>query len=415
MTTEFEPDLMDPELMANPRAGFARMREFAPVCRGKSMMGPPVWYATGADEVRTVLSDPRFDTRLPSLPDEVDPLMAGLTAIGVTGDLTKYVTGMLIHSSGAEHSRLRNLVSSAFSARRVAAFRPRVEEIAKTLLDDVEAAGPGPVDLISTFAYPLAIAVICELVGVPERDRPVWQEWGDGLVSMMPGRTPAALEGMAGQVRELVAQRRADPADDLISALLQSQADDGDRLSDDELITLVINIVFAGHETTAHLIGNTTAALLTHPDQRELLRKEPERWPTAVHEFLRLWTPFPVSPMRYATETLELGGQTINAGEAVVAILLAANTDPSEHSSPEQFDVTRREGKRGTGNFGFGHGIHYCLGAPLARIEAEVGLRSLFQRFPDLRLESEPVWTPHPLMIRLPSLAVRTGREDAAA
>ncbi|MEV5880043.1 cytochrome P450 [Streptomyces sp. NPDC052101] len=410
MTTDYEPNLLDPELMANPRAGFARMREFAPVCLGKSAMGSPVWYVTGAAEVRTVLSDPRFVTRIQPAPGEEDTLLKNLAAIGVRGELTTYVTGMLINFSGAEHARLRNLVSSAFTARRVANFRPRIEEITKALLDEVEAAGSGPVDLIDKFAYPLPIAVICELVGVHESDRPAWREWGDGLVSMTAERTPAALEGMVGQVKELVAKRRAEPADDLVSALLRAQADDGDRLSDDELITLVINIVFAGHETTAHLIGNATAALLTHPDQLELLRKEPERWPTAVHEFLRLWTPFPVSPLRYATETLELGGRTINAGEAVLAILLSANTDPNEHSCPERFDVTRREGKRSAGNFGFGHGVHYCLGAPLGRLEAEVGLSALFQRFPDLALEGEPSWTPHPLMIRLPKLAVSLGR-----
>jgi len=408
MTHTYEPNLLDPAIMADLRGEFGRLRDESSLWRGWAMDSTPAWYVTGAAEVRTVLGDPRFATRKAPEPGAEDPLIKNLTNLGIPEDLTVYVTGMLINFSGAEHARLRKLVSYAFTGRRVANLRPRIEELTEKLLDGIEAAsaGPDPVDLIDSFAYPVPIAVICELVGVPESDRPAWREWGDALVSMSPDRTPDALRSMVEQVKDLVKRRRATPADDLITGLLQAQAEDGDRFSDDELVTLVINIVFAGHETTAHQLGNSIAALLTHPDQLELLRREPDRWPAAVHELVRLWTPFPISPLRYALEDVELGGFTIAAGEAVQPVLISANTDPNCHSDPDRFDVSRREGERGGGNLGFGHGIHYCLGAPLARMETEIALSALFRRFPDLTLDTEPHWAPHPLMVRLAQLPV---------
>ncbi|WP_157872197.1 cytochrome P450 family protein, partial [Streptomyces silaceus] len=365
MTDTYEPNLLDPAIMADLRGEFGRLRDQSSVWRGWAMDGTPAWYVTGAAEVRTVLSDPRFATRRAPEPGTEDPLIRNLTALGIPEDLMVYVTGMLINFSGAEHARLRKLVSYAFTARRVTGLRPRIEEIVDQLLDGIDAAagGPEPVDLIETFAYPVPIAVICELVGVPESDRPAWREWGDALVSMTPDRTPDALRSMVEQVKDLVKRRRASPADDLITALLKAQAEDGDRLRDEELVTLVINIVFAGHETTAHQLGNSMAALLTHPDQLALLRAEPERWPGAVHELIRLWTPFPISPLRYTLEDVELGGFTLAAGEAVQPVLISANTDPQVHTDPDRFDVLRRDGERGGANLGFGHGIHYCLGA----------------------------------------------------
>jgi hypothetical protein len=406
MSDSHEINLLDPELMADLRGGFRRLRDGAPVRRGVAMDGMPVWYVLGAPEVRAVLGDPRFVTRIMAEPGTEDPLRRNIASVGIPDEMAVYVTGWLINFNGEEHTRLRKLLSRAFTSRRIALMRPRIEEISNDLVDNVEAAGPSPVDLIETFAYPLPVTVICELVGIPRADRAAWREWGDALISMSPERTPAALKNMVDHLKGIVRERRDTPADDLITSLLQVQADDQSRLSDDELVTLVLNIVFAGHETTAHLVGNAVAALLTHPDQLDLLRREPEGWPTAIHELMRLWTPFPISPLRFATETVQLGGVTIQAGEAVTPILSSANTDPREFPDPELFDVTRRAGERSDGHLGFGHGIHRCIGAPLAQMEAETALPALFQRFPELTLAQEPQWIPHPLMIRQAQLLV---------
>jgi cytochrome P450 len=406
MSDSYEINLLDPELMADLRGGFRQLRDGAPVRRGVAMDGTPVWYALGAPEVRAVLGDSRFVTRIPPEPGADDPLRRNIASVGIPDEMAVYVTGWLINYNGAEHARMRKLLSRAFTNRRIALMRPRIEEISRALVDDVEAAGPGPVDLLETFAYPLPVTVICELVGIPQADRGDWREWGDALVAMSPERTPWALKNMVDHVKEMVKKRRAAPAEDLITSLLQVKEGDQGRLSDDELVTLVVNIVFAGHETTAHLVANAVSALLTHPDQLDLLRREPRRWPTAIHELMRLWTPFPISPLRYATETVELGGVTIEEGEAVTPILSSANTDPREFPDPEQFDITRREGERSDGHLGFGYGIHRCIGAPLAQMEVETALPALFQRFPELALAQEPEWIPHPLMIRQAQLLV---------
>ncbi|MEV5981801.1 cytochrome P450 [Streptomyces sp. NPDC052114] len=407
MTTTHEPNLLDPELMADPHGGFKRLREDAPVCLGRTMGGDPAWFVTRAADVRAVLNDPRFVvTNINAAPDAKDPKIQLVANLGVSEELATYIADLLPDRDGADHTRLRRVVAPAFGGRRIANLRPRVTEITDWLLDELEASGPGPVDLINAFAYPLPITVICELVGVPESDRPAWREWGDALLTLDPERFAGALQAMVDQVKELLERRRAEPADDLISAMLEAQAADRDYLTDRDLVKMIITLVNTGHETTAHLLGNAVAGLFAHPDQLDLLRREPERWPVAVHEMMRMWTPVRVTALRYPTEDVEIGGVTIRAGEAVQPVLVSANTDPAEHSAPDTFDVRRREGVRGEGHVGFGHGIHYCLGAALARQEAEVALSALFRRFPDLALDGEPQWLPGPLMIRMSRLPV---------
>ncbi|MEU0838694.1 cytochrome P450 [Streptomyces sp. NPDC005962] len=409
MADIYEPNLLDPELMADPHGGFKRLREEAPVCRGRTMGGDPAWYVTRAADVRAILNDPRFVvTNVNSAPDAGgDPRIQLVANLGVSEELATYVVDLLPDRDGADHTRLRRLVAPAFGGRRIANLRPRVKEITDSLLDEIEAGGPGPVDLINSFAYPLPITVICELVGVPESDRPAWREWGDALLTLDPARFAGALQSMVDQVKDLLERVRAEPADDLISSLIKTQADDGGYLSDDDLVKLVITLVNTGHETTAHLLSNAVAGLLAHPEQLELLRREPERWPVAVHEMMRLWTPVRVTALRYATEDVEIGGVPISTGEAVQPVLISANTDPGEHSDADRFDIRRREGERGEGHVGFGHGIHYCLGAALARQEAEIALSTLFSRFPDLTLSGEPQWLAGPLMVRMSQLPVK--------
>lgn len=403
-------DLLAPELLADPYTGFARMREEAPVVKVSLMGGPPMLLVTRHDDVRAVLTDPRFVT---------DPELAGgpgmrqimLEQLGVPDDLVDYLLHNILTTDGADHTRLRKLVSRAFTVKRVQGLRPRVEEITAGLLDDLAEAGADgrPVDIVEKFGYPLPITVICELVGVPEPDRPQWHEWGRVLTSMDPERIPAVLRAAVDHVHALIDARRAEPADDLITALVQAQDEDGDRLSDREMVTMIFALVMAGHETTAHLVSNATLALLTHPDQLALLRAEPGRWPQAVGELMRLRGPVQFTQNRYPTTDVVIGGVDVPAGTPVLAGLLSANTDPRAYSGPDRLDVTREAG-RGDGHLGFGQGVHYCLGAALARQEAEVALRMLFDRFPRIELAVPPaeiVWDAKPGFSRIVELPVR--------
>jgi cytochrome P450 len=406
-----EPNLLDPQLIADPYGGYGALREQAPVVLGRTMDGSPAWYVLRAAEVRTVLGDPRFVNDPASVPGvDVGRVRERMLQerFGLPAELTAYVTNSILDTDGADHTRLRKLVSRAFTVRRVSELRPRVEAITAELLDGLRS----PTDLIAEFAYPLPITVICELVGVPEAERAHWRQWGQDLVSMNPALMPDALRAIVDHVHDLVARRREEPRDDLVTALIRAQEEDGDRLSDAELVTMVLTLVFAGHETTAHLIGNGALALLTRPDQLALLRADPTLWPGAVHELMRRCGPVLGTQIRFAMEDVEVGGVTIRAGETVQPMLVSSNLDPREYADPERLDVTRRPAGRGEGHVGFGHGVHYCLGAALARQEGEVALRALFERFPDLALDAAerdrgPEWEQLPLTRRLARLPVR--------
>jgi cytochrome P450 len=403
------PDIMDPALIADPVGGYGRLREQASAVRGRTPDGSPAWFVTRQADVRTVLSDPRFVNSARSVPGvQVDSVRDKLVEmVGIPADLAHYFTDSILDHDGEDHSRLRKLVSRAFTVRRVSALRPRVEEITAGLLDRISGLSE-PVDLVAEYAYPLPITVICELVGVAEEDRAAWHRWSSAFMQMQRETMPAAAREMIDHVHELIERRRVEPADDLLTALVHVQEEDGDRLSLDELVTMVITLVIAGHETTAHLLGNATFALLTHPDQLERLRSDPGLWPGAVHELMRFCGPVQIARMRYAAEDVELGGVTIRRGEVVQPVLVSANHDPREYADVERLDVTRRPAGRGEGHVGFGHGFHYCLGAALARQEGEVALRALVERFPGLALASdEPEWVAVPGMRRLARLPVR--------
>lgn len=410
MTTDTEPqDLLAPELLADPYTGFGRMREAAPVVTVSLLGMPPAVMVTRRDDVRAVLTDPRLVT---------DPALVGaapamrrmlLEQLGVPDDLAGYLDRNILTTDGADHTRLRKLVSRAFTVNRVSALRPRVERIAAGLVDDLVAAGAGgrPVDLVERFGYPLPITVICELVGVPEPQRAQWHEWGRVFTSMDPQRIPVVLADAVAHVHELIAARRAEPADDLVTALVAAQAEDGDRLTDQEMVTMIFALVMAGHETTAHLITNGALALLTHPDQLAALRADPGLWPRAVHELMRARGPVQFTQFRYPTTDVEVGGVRIAAGTPVIAGLLPANHDPRAVEHPEELDV-RRDTGRGEGHLGFGQGAHYCLGAALARQEGEVALRALFEREVTTAVPVEEIrWAPRPGFTRVDALPVR--------
>jgi cytochrome P450 len=232
------------------------------------------------------------------------------------------------------------------------------------------------------------------------------------MVSMDRERFGSAVRELVDHIHALVARRRYTPADDLLTGLIRAHDDDGDHFSDAEMVAMVLALVFAGHETTAHLISNATVALLTHPDQVALLRADPDLWPHAVNELMRWCGPALLSRMRYATVDLELGGTPLRRGDAVEAVLVSANFDPRVYDDPDRLDVTRLVDVHGDGHVGFGHGPHYCLGAALARQEGEVALRGLFDRFPRLALAVAPAelaWVPMPGARRLTALPVDTG------
>jgi cytochrome P450 len=387
-------DLMDPVLMRDPFGGFSRMRERAPmVCGTLPGVDTPIWLVTRYDDVKIVLNDRRFVNNPASVPgmDVQNIREKAIQARGIPLEYARYLLDSILDVDGADHIRLRRLVSRTFTARRVAELRPWVEEITEELLDGLAAtAEDGVVDLMERFAYPLPITVICELVGIPEEGRRQWREWGKALVSLRPEGLATSLRDMVAHIQELIERRRAEPAGDLLTGLIRTHDEDGDRLSDTEMITLVLTLVLAGHETTAHLIGNGIVALLTHPEQLALLRDEPGLMPRAVHELMRWCGPVHATRMRYAMEDLEIGGMPVRQGEAVMAILVGANYDPREFDAPERLDITREPDARRESHVGFGHGLHYCLGAALARQESEVAFEALLRRFPDLALAIDP-------------------------
>lgn len=399
-----------PEPPECPVTEFGRLREQARTVELPGIGGGRTVMVTRHDDVRTVLTDPRFRCDPDAIEGASQTVASLFEILGFPDDLAHLGRGLLTRD-GADHSRLRRLVSRAFTVRRVDALRPRVETITEGLLDDVAAAGADgrPVDLVRRFAFPLPVAVICELVGVPADRRARWQELGGLLFTPDTGRMPEVARAVAGQITELIEARRAVPADDLLTDLVRVHDDDGDRLTERELVTMVFDLVTAGFETTAHLLSKATLALLTRPEQLAALRADPDLWPRAVHELVRTCGPIPTGLPRHAATDVEIGDTTIPRGAAVLPGLLPANFDPRTYDAPDELDV-RRDTGRGDGHLGFGHGAHYCLGAALARQETEVALRALFTRFEDLRLDhagTEATQPSHLGFHRLPELLVR--------
>jgi unspecific monooxygenase len=291
-----------------------------------------------------------------------------------------------------DHTRLRRLVNMAFSAKAVEALRPRVQELVDELLDKIEAKGS--MEAVADFAYPLPVAVICEMLGVPKEDHPSFSGWSEVLArSLDPDILPPShetLERRAWAIREsrdyfrkLVAERRKSPGEDILSGLIAAE-DEGDKLSEAELLSTCSLLLIAGHETTVNLIGNGIFRLLQHSDQLARLQANPDLAPNVVEEVLRFDPPVQFDG-RICREEAEVGGHTVQPGSFTLLLLGAANRDPAVFDDPDTFDVTRDA----TGHMAFGYGIHFCLGAPLARIEGQIALRSLFQRFPTLHRTSD--------------------------
>ncbi|MBT1097003.1 cytochrome P450 [Streptomyces sp. WAC 05379] len=372
---------MDPAdgLIDHPHDVYRRLRDTAPVHRIAGADGNPAWVVTRYQDVREALTDPRLS---------VDKRHAkegnyqGLT-------LPPALDANLLNMEAPDHTRIRRLVVRAFTARRVEQLRAPIRETADRLLD---ALGPhGTTDLIASYAAPLPITVICDLLGVPDRHRRDFRVWTDTLVAPDPSRpqdAKAAVVAMLGFFGELLADKREEPADDLLSDLIAVR-DEGDRLSEDELMSLAFLILFAGYENTVQLIGNAVLALLRHPEQLDALRAAPERIAAAVEEFHRFEGPALLAIRRFPTEDMTIGGVPVPAGETVLLSLAAANRDPARFPDPDRLDLSRDT----SGHLALGHGVHHCLGAPLARAETEIALTALLERFPELALaDGEPRW-----------------------
>lgn len=346
----------------------------APVQQITTKDGHPAWIVTDMDLVQAMLSDPRFSR-------------AEARRLGIkNSQAALFARPGILDLDPPEHSRLRRLVAGAFTARRVRALRPRIQQITDDLLAEVAAAGP-PCDLNAELCFPLPIAVICEILGVPYADREHFREWSArvmALTAYTPEEQQAALDALTNYIAGLVAAKRNEPDDSLLQSLITAR-DNNDRLDEDELVNLGLGLLVAGHETTANMLGKGLVALLDHPEQVAKLRAEPDRVPGAVEEVLR-YVPLGMDPdtglLRVTTCEVELGGVRIPAGHRVLANTMAANRDPDAFDTPEEFDLARPEA--GT-HVTFGHGAHHCLGAQLARMELEIAFSSLLTTFPELR------------------------------
>lgn len=372
MTEAAEPTMLD---LLFDREEYRALRESRPVTRVRHFNGTVAWLVSRYDDVKAVLADPRVSN------DPRHQTRLNTTAApGLPPEYLRYLGRGVSMMDPPNHSRVRKLVSSEFTARRVRRLRPRIQELTDELLDRL--AGAGELDLLQEFAYPLPFAVISELLGVPEEFRENWRAALEGMMWGSWEQVAPSAQAMADYAVKLVALRREEPGEDLISALVRTQDADGDRLDDDELVSLVITILNAGHETSAQLIANGTFALLSHPDQLAALRADPALLAPAVEEMLRLFGPAELAGLRFTREPVEVGGVSIPAGEVIQILWASANRDETQFTDAERFDITRRN----NAHLAFGHGIHYCLGAALARVEADVAFGTLLRRFPSLSL-----------------------------
>ncbi|MGK4596389.1 cytochrome P450 [Amycolatopsis sp. w19] len=366
--------------------------EYPPMSRVVFPSGCEGWLVTRYEDVRLIFSDTRFSRNLlaPGAPCLIEP-----------GDFS---TGehSILNMDPPDHTRLRKLTAQAFTVRRIAGLRPRIQQIADTLLRAMAEHGP-PADLVEMFAFPLPTAVMCEILGVPYEGRERFRQWSRVIVTPMaysPEEVAQARRDGADDMAALVAVKRETPGEDLLSVLVHARDEDGDRLTEAELIDLATQLLLAGHETTVSLIATGIVLLTGHPDQLAALRSDPSLTEGAVEEIMRFDGPADASLLRVALEDVELSAGPVRRGEAVLAHTGAANRDEAAFPGASRFDIRRRNAPQ----LGFGHGLHFCLGAALARLEGEIAFRTLLDGLPGLDLAvpaSAITWRP-PLSIRGP-------------
>ncbi|MFL5357120.1 cytochrome P450 [Archangium sp.] len=372
------PDFNSQRFKANPFPYYARLREEAPVFRIKGLANEPAWLVTRYDDVHSVLKHANLSKdRIANTADQNNTRLALL--LKFFGPLSQ---GML-NKDPPDHTRLRSLVHKAFTPKYVERLRSRVQALSDELLD--KARRKGSMDLVDEYALMVPITIIAEMLGVPKGDYRKFQRWSNRLISnTKPMDLVLAIPTVlmfTRYLRNLIAQRRAAPGEDLLSALIQAE-EAGDTLSPEELLSMVLLLLIAGHETTVNLIAGGTLALLQHPEQLARLREDPALIGPAVEELLRYASPVEISTERFTREDFTVAGVTIPKGHLVLAVIGSANHDPNQFKAPDTLDLGREPNK----HLAFGMGIHYCLGAPLARLEGQIALRTLVDRFPNLRL-----------------------------
>ncbi len=406
------PFLSGPDFKADPYPAYAWLRQLEPVfCRVSADGAARMWYLTRYEDVAEALRDHRRYVK------DVHNTLTGeqLAQQPAEPYLYSLLTHHMLNADGDTHARLRSLVNRAFTARMVEQLTPRIEQIAHVLLDRAvpNTVSSGHMDVIEDYALPLAVEVIGELLGMGERDHHRLRAWSRVLVapSASSARNEAktaklrrVMEDFVAYLQRLCEQRRRAPQRDLISSLLAAE-DAGDRLSQEELYSMVLLIVVVGHETSVHLIGNAVYNLLLRPDLWSFLRAQPARIPQYVEELIRFDGPVERATMRFAAEDIELHGHTIRRGDAVSLVLAAAHRDEAIFGCPNQLQIERADNR----HLGFGYGVHYCLGAPLARVEARVAIAALLQRSSAPQLVVPPAdlrWHANPILHGLRRLPV---------
>ncbi|MGW3274504.1 cytochrome P450 family protein [Streptomyces kronopolitis] len=415
MNHSLTPELFTWEFASDPYPAYAWLRENSPVHRTTLPSGVEAWLVTRYSDARQALADPRLSKN----PLHHSEDARGKSKTGIPGERSANLMTHLLNIDPPDHTRLRRLVSKAFTPRRVAAFAPRVQELTDRLIDGF--AERGEADLIHEFAFPLPIYAICDLLGVPREDQDDFRDWAGMMIRHgggPRGGVARSVKKIRAYLAELIHKKRAKLSDDLISDLIRA-SDHGEHLTENEAAAMAFVILFAGFETTINLIGNSAHAFFRNPAQRAVFQGAVDRsddtlLDSAVEELLRFNGPVELATWRYATEALEIGGQSIRKGAPVLAVLAAADRDPERFTQPDTLDLARRDNQ----HLGYGHGIHYCLGAPLARLEGRTALETLFRRLPDLQLAVDPAdlrWRGGLIMRGLRTLPVEFKPEASAS
>lgn len=376
--------LLSAEFEKDPVGALARLREKSPLVRVGYPGGQRVWLMTRSEEIRSVLSDPRFVVDAGKVPGHEGPSITEqmLATLDISDELRDSFGANLALEDGQSHARLRRFIAPAFTARRIKALRPRIEVLSARLLQDLAHKGSG--DLLHEYAAPLTSGVICELIGIDEADQPRIRTWMGEYANAEADFT-TSLQALCGHIKKLIERRRAEPADDVVSTLVHAVDADGGRLSDADVTSLAVNLVNAAYHAMNDFILNAVLILQENPDQLDLLRARPHALPQAVEELMRIAPSIPNAGPRYATQDMEIAGIPIRRGDVLTGSLHSANFDPRYFPRPEQCDVERAP-KHREGHLSFGSGPHRCIGAALANLEGEVALDHLLIQRDGLRV-----------------------------
>lgn len=403
--------VIDTTIKANPYSIYARMRSETPVCRVRfGTNGIPAWLVTRYDDVVALLRDSRFTTDRRKIGGR--PPFRYRVITKLFGPLFNH----MLNRDQPDHTRLRGLVHQAFTPKRVEDLRRRLDSLTQELVDRISREPQW--DVVAEYAVPIPTTIIAEMLGVPAADRNRFRRWSNALLLSSATTYVGMARNLPGfaaflrYIRELVQERRQNPKDDLISALVAAE-EAGDKLTEDELVSMVFLLLIAGYETTMNLIGSGLLALIENPLEMERLRAHPELMASAIEEMARYYSPLDYAQMRYALEDTVLGGVAIPRGESVIAAITSANRDDRQFPNADTFDIAREPNR----HLGFGQGIHYCLGAPLARLEAQVAFTTLLERFSDLQLavsRESLRWRQSTLLRGLQSLPVKSIAEGKA-